>query len=744
MADVSIRLGLIDGATRGFARLEQQVKVIRQHMIDEAKRAAEEEVRAAEQANARIRQNFSRFEQQTRAIQERVAADARRAAEERVQAELRVIQRISEARDRLNLRSHNQVRDDIAHVRAAYQTLSSTASLSWREQVQAADRMRTSIRNLTNEMGHLTAAQRAYGAAQVGAGVVGGVGGGIAGAAYAMRTPLANALTFDQRIGYLTNTAYPERDVRGKTIGAKELETAVHNAVKVSGGEVNGITSLLEEMVSGGRMSLSDILQSLPYLAKTAVANNANPQDVGKLANTLYGQGFVTNVDELKKANNAIVAVGQKSSFEYKNQVMHLPSQLPYAKTAGMSGLKAVRDVAVLNGTSSLVMGTADEAGVATHNFLMKMSSQDTAKDFEKAGRGDLHEALMKARAKGMSALEFWQQVIEQEIKENPKLKMYKAKLDKAKNPQEAKAILGDIEMIAKGSSISRYFQEMRGQTGALGYQNAPYRKILEDTANAALRGTFTPNEGNFAYISQTSPYKISAAGQTVDAAEKHILDNITPRLSKVADSFMSLAERYPLLADTAAVAPWVAGGAIGAVGGSMMLRRLIPAAAGAAETVAGGSLAASTTALLTRSTLAFNGAMSNTTAFFSRLPAISRAATAYAAPYFPLMARATGAGAAAYTGYQAGGFINDGISKALSALAGHETNLGSAIYDLMNYTPPPVEIKPIDVNTKTDITIGLAPGFVVTGQKSTTASNAAGGSNTATVKTGNMWKDVP
>ncbi|POZ51328.1 hypothetical protein AADEFJLK_02776 [Methylovulum psychrotolerans] len=267
------------------------------------------------------------------------------------------------------------------------------------------------------------------------------------------------------------------------------------------------------------------------------MANNANPQDVGKLANTVYGQGFVTNVDELKRANNAIIAVGQKSSFEYKNQVMHMPSQLPYAKTAGMSGLAAVRDVAVLNGTSSLVMGTPDEAAVATHNYLMKMSSQDTAKDFKKYNRRDLHEALMDARAKGISALEFWQQLISQEMAEDPKLNKYKAKLDKAKNPQEAKAILADIEMIAKGSTISRYFQEMRGQTGALGYQNAPYRKILEDTANAAIRGEFTPNESNFAYISQTSPYKISAAGQTVDAAEKHILDDVTPYLSKAADA---------------------------------------------------------------------------------------------------------------------------------------------------------------------------------------------------------------
>ncbi|POZ51327.1 hypothetical protein [Methylovulum psychrotolerans] len=207
----------------------------------------------------------------------------------------------------------------------------------------------------------------------------------------------------------------------------------------------------------------------------------------------------------------------------------------------------------------------------------------------------------------------------------------------------------------------------------------------------------------------------------------------------------MSLSERYPILADTAAVAPWVAGGAVGAVGGSMMLRRLMPAAAGAAETVAGGSLAASSTALLTRSSLAFNSTMANTTAFFSRLPAISRTATAYAAPYFPLLSKATAVTGVGYGSYQLASGVDTVIGKVMQMMTGHETKLsamiGSTLYDWSH------NMEPIKVDTNTQITVGLAPGFVVTGQESTTKSTAKAGENTTTTKigkTGNMWKDVP
>lgn len=749
--DVNLRIRLTDGASRPLGELERKAREIQQRMLAESRRVAEEAARASQQSNERIRSGFSQLEQQTRTIQQRMAADARRTAEEQTRAarqtqdaHIRAYQQINEARERLSVRSHAQIREDIAHTQTAYRTLATSGILSFREQQQAAEHMRTTVRNLTNEMGHLTTAQRAYGAIHTGASFAGGAVGAAGGFAYGVKGPIKDTLDLDRRINNLAVTAYPERDINGKKIGAKELENAIHHAVDVSGGNVDGVTNLLGEMIAGGKLPKSDILKALPYLAKTAVANDANPQDVGRLANTLYGQGLVTNIKELERANNAIIAIGQKSSFEYKNQVMHLPNQLPYARTAGASGLMAVRDVAVMNATSSVVMGTADEAAVATHNALMKMSSQDTAKDYKKNTGRDLHKDLMNARLKGISPFEFWQHVIEAEIDQNPDLKAYKKKLDNAKSPEEGRQILADIEMIGRGSAISKYFQEMRGQTGILGYQNAAYRTMLQNEATRAINGEFQPNENNFSFISQTDPHKVDVVKNTYEQQRKHLIDKATPSIGNAAEQANSWAKDHPDISQYMPAIPWVMDGITGSILGQAatagvagwMLRGAFQGGGAAISGIAATSrasllfsqLSAGTAALLTRLGPAVTGISSLSGEAAAAFPALAAAGARYAAPV-------AGAG---ITGYEVGNFLNlsGELDQAISILSGKTNTLGGYIYELTNP-------KPVEVNTTAQLTVTLSPGLIPVG-KATASSSSAPGSNKSAINTGNIWQDAP
>lgn len=743
--DVNVRL--VDQASSGFARLEQQTRAIQQRMAADARRTAEESARASQQSNERIQSGFSQLEQRTRAIQQRMAADARRTAEESARAarqtqdaHIRAYQAINEARERLGVRAHNQIRDDISRTREAYRTLANSGTLSWREQAQAAERMRTSVRNLTNEMGQLTHAQRAYGALQLGAGAAAGLAGGAVGVGLAMRTPVSNALSFDQRIAYLANTAFPEYDTQGRQLGAKELETQVHRAVAIGGGTPDRVTSLLEEIVGGGVLSKQEAINTLPALTKTMTANNADPVDVAALVNKLYGNGVVKDENGLARAMNMIVAAGQAGGFEFKDLAKYLPEQIGIGKSAGLTGLEGLQKILVMNEAAVMTAGTRDIAGRNVFNLLSKVTSSDTAKDFERMGRGDLGEYMMRQRAKGVDAVTVWQNIIEQELNKDPQLKKLKAQLANTKDKTEQRNLIDGISELAKGNVIVNYFQDMQAKNALLAYQNTE----LVNRANSIIAKNNVASGGasdrNFEPIRQTNAYRLNAAERYFEEQQKHLLDKVTPKVGSAADTAVEWGKRHPQAAQAVSAAPWVAGGAAGVAAGAWAVQRFLPAGASAAATAAPG-LAAQLTPAIARASALFSGLATSATAFLSRAPALVRAATAYAAPYAPMVARASGVAGAGYAGYQVGGFINDGISKALSALAGHETNLGSAIYDLMHYKPEPVE-----VNTKSELTVKLAPGLLPIGQNSTATSTAPKGSNTSVMFAGrgNLWDGAP
>lgn len=716
--DVSVRIRLIDEASRGFARLEQQTRALQ----DNTRRLAQQSAQAA------------RTEQD---------------------AHIRMYQAINNARQTLGVRGHAQIREEITRTQAAYRTLAQSGALSWREQAQAAQRMRDQVRGLTNEMGHLTSAQQRYGALRMSAGAVGAIAGGAAGAAYAMREPVNKALTFDQRIAYLANTAFPEADTRGRQLGGKELEARIHEAVRTGGGDAERVTTLLEEIVGGGVLSKKEAIQTLPQLTRTMTANNADPADVAALVNKLYGNAVVKNEGELARAMNMIVSAGQAGGFEFKDLAKYLPEQIGIGKSAGLTRLEGLQKILVLNEAAVMTAGTRDIAGRNVFNLLSKISSADTAKDFERMGRGDLGDYLMKERAKGVDAVTVWQTIIEQELSKDPKLKALKAQLASTTDKTEQRSLMEGISELAKGNVIVNYFQDMQAKNALLAYQNTD----LVNRANTIIGKNNIPtggaNDRNFEPIYQTNAYKTQSLGQAVAEQQKKVLDKLTPTLGALADYANKLSKEHPVAAQALAATPWLGSALVGAGGGAMLMRRLLPAAAGAAEAGTGISAIARASAMV-------NSLTTRATALISRLPALASTAATYAAPYAPLAARVTAVGGAGYVGYKAGGILNEGLNAIFSKMMGNNATLGTAIYDLihnnstlgsavrelMQWTPDPVE-----VNTQSQLTVTLAPGLVPTAQSSTSTSTAAKGKNKSIMfagksdhipGVGNIWEGAP
>ncbi|WP_407058998.1 hypothetical protein ACKZDW_18535 [Ralstonia syzygii subsp. celebesensis] len=189
-----------------------------------AEAAIQKTAKTAEQAAAK-----------TATATEKAAQKAADAAEKSAARQRSSYEKLSQARETLGVRSERAIQREIQQTEAAYNRLSRSGTMSWREQAAAAGRMRQKVTELTNEMGRLTAAQKAYAGLKFTGASVAGIGA----AAYTLKGPAERAMSYDRRLANMANTAYSERDAAGRKIGAKALEDAVNKARREGAAHAN-------------------------------------------------------------------------------------------------------------------------------------------------------------------------------------------------------------------------------------------------------------------------------------------------------------------------------------------------------------------------------------------------------------------------------------------------------------------------------------------------------------------------
>lgn len=506
--NVEVKLKLTDGVSKGLAKAAE----IQQKAIEQAERLTT-------QSNTRQRSSY---------------------------------EKLSQAREVLGIRSEKAVQREIQQTEAAYKRLENSGTASAREIGRAYDAQISKVRSLKNELGELTKMQKAQafgkGALTVGAGVAAG--------AYVLKAPATAAMNFDERLAGMANTAYAERDVAGRKIGMKELEAVINKSTRVGtgGGTRDQAAEALDAMIAKNVLGYQRSIDFLPTIMKTASGASAAPVDIANLSSTLVGQGVVKSQAELKTALNMITASGQAGGFEIKDQAKWLSQQLPLAGKSGLLGLNGLQKVLTMNQASILTSGTTDEAGNNVKNLLAKLSSNDTAKDFEKAGRGDLTKKLMDARLKGKDSVTFWMDIIDQESERNPKMKAALSKLNKTKDKGQQKEILDSLNALSEGSVVGRYFQDMQATGALLGLRNKDVVNSV-DSAITKNRTEYGVNDVNYSLMSGTASAQVRAAEQAKDAGSKAAMDELTPTIGRVASAFADLATKHPLLTGAAGLA---------------------------------------------------------------------------------------------------------------------------------------------------------------------------------------------
>lgn len=569
--------------------------------------------------------------------------------------------RMYQDRERLGTRSEQRIQREVNITEAAYRRLIQSGNLSWREQVRAAEAMRTKVRELNNEMGKYTAAQRAAQGGRMAAGVV---AGGVA-ATMVLKPKFDAALAWDDRLRDMANTAYAGQPIEAKRAGMAELTQAINTAVRAGGGSLDQAALTLDAMIASGAVTTKQAETMLPTVMKGATASGAEAEALATIG--VRGmQSFKIAAERFPQLIDMAIAGGQSGGFELKDMARHLPAQMAAATASGLGGIEGFGRLVALNQAAVTTAGTKDEAGVNLQNLLNKINSRDTAMDAKKLGI-DLSGYLRRERGKGIDSVDAFVNLADRLTAKDPAYQQLQKQLAGAKDDATKKAALESMVAIVQGSAIGQIVQDQQAMKALVGIMNN--RELLA-RSQRAIDASGGATQGNFDFKAEGARFKTQQLGNEKDIAKQRALDTLTPAIGTLADKTTALAREYPGMT-TAITGATIALTALTAAAGAAAGVNILTGGKALPGVVSGGKRMLDTGGKLLR----------NTGGLLTTGVAGTTAGTA---------ALWAGAGVAAGAGGYALGklIVNPLIDGVLSFAAGKKTNLGGAIFDLTHQQP--------------------------------------------------------
>jgi TP901 family phage tail tape measure protein len=165
-------------------------------------------------------------------------------------------------------------------------------------------------------------------------------------------------------------------------------------------------------LVAGGIQEAKELERYAPVMSKAATATRASMDDLGSVMIALK-DNLKIGANESEQAINMLAYAGKRGQFEIRDMAKWLPSLSPSFQALGVTGKEAVAEIGAALQIARKGAGSNDEAANNFRNFLNKITSPDTLKDFEKAGI-DLKGSMMNLRAKGFTPVQAMLEVITQ------------------------------------------------------------------------------------------------------------------------------------------------------------------------------------------------------------------------------------------------------------------------------------------------------------------------------------------
>jgi hypothetical protein len=214
-------------------------------------------------------------------------------------------------------------------------------------------------------------------------------------------------------------TAAAALNIQGAVREAMDAEHALYrianiaewstDKLKAVQAEVLGLTSRTNQSQMSLLDGLNDLLAKgmnedkaralLLDIGRTATAASA---DVKDLSSALFSAVDIAEVpiSEASKLMDGLVTAGKEGAFELKAMARYLPSVLASTSALGMGGRLGVNQAAAWLQVARKGAGTEEEAATNFQNFLMKLNTPETERNFAKVG-ASLKDELTKAWESG-------------------------------------------------------------------------------------------------------------------------------------------------------------------------------------------------------------------------------------------------------------------------------------------------------------------------------------------------------
>ncbi len=374
-----------------------------------------------------------------------------------------------------------------------------------------------------------------------------------AASAYTFYKPLDVASRYEDSIKDISITGQltkPEEAELAKSIRGLSLR---YNQAQ------NDLGESMKKLVETG-MSFGDANALMPLMAKTATATRTDSGDAAKMARSFQLLG----VKDMELAFNQAAAAGKRGSFELRDMAKWFPALGGMMKAVGVQGNEAVVSMAARMQIATRTAGSNDEAANNFKNFLSKLTSQDTIKDFKKQGI-DLIPQLQAAARHGIDPIAAGVELVMNHVKTKApeaaaELKKVAEEVAKITDPAARQAEIerrsAMIQQLGERAGIGDVFQDLQAVSYLLAeMQNkAELNKLQGDVAtgknedgSAVLDADYKRRTEGMAEKIKGLKIAITDFGIALGNAMMPVVDFMMPIITGLTRMTTALTETFPL-----------------------------------------------------------------------------------------------------------------------------------------------------------------------------------------------------
>lgn len=534
-------------------------------------------VRMRDQVSAPAQQCERNMQRSARQMAQAMAREAaqRQAVQQRANREaVSGSQRLADARERLGARAEQSIRREIDQTVTAYNRLARAGTASSADQARSVEHVQHKVAGLNRELGKTVQqqgliARGAHGALRVGEALAGGYAG-----TRVLAGPVGRTMSFDQHLAMIANTSYRNLAPLERVNATGELRAAIYRAVREGGGSLEQAMVSLEKLMAHDALGHKAAFDLLPQLQRGAVAEGADPTDLGNVA-----VKAVQNLRFKEHDTGRVLDMGAVAShmgeFKFPDLSQYLPAQMAAAGNAGLSGARGYAKILALNETAMSTAGTAGQAGTNVTDLLNQLSGRGLNQAAKRAGIANFDEVKMRTLARGGDVLDAVEATIHTLFANDRKYQEIQRKLQTAK-PGEDKESLTDMANLLQGSAIGKLFGNQQSVMALTGYitQKHKAREVYDATMREWERGGGTI-ASDFDVVKSMDGFKAQQLRNEAEIAEMDALRGLNHQLGDAASKLADCARAYPSLTTAIAGATLAFEGLTGVLAGAGLMRLL-------------------------------------------------------------------------------------------------------------------------------------------------------------------------